>query len=388
MKIPFSKIDCSGKELDYIKEVIDSGWLTYGGKSKEFEDIFSRIVDAKHAMAVNSCTAALHLALDALGIKSGDKVFVPTWTFTASAEVISYFDAVPIFLDVDYSTGLLTPEIIQKAIIDHPDTKAIIVVHYAGQSAQMFSDNNDKGILDLCNSAGIRIIEDAAHAFPTKCDNHFIGSIGDITCFSFYANKTITTGEGGMVTTQNDEIADRIKTMRLHGINKDAWNRYTSSPQSWEYDIVDAGFKYNTTDLSSAIGLAQLERYQEMRDLRQEIAEFYLDNLKDIKCLDLPKIEVPLENHSWHIFNLVLNDKAKIKREELLHYLQEKGIGFSVHYKPLHRMTYYRKTFGLSNDNFPNAERLWKGCFSLPIYPLLTIDERQYIIKSLREFLV
>lgn len=388
MKIPFSKVDCSGNELDYVNEVIRSGWLTTGKKTKEFEDKFAQIVGVKHALAVNSCTAALHLALDALGIKSGDKVFVPSLTFAASAEVITYFNAIPIFLDIDYSTGLISPAILEEALKNHPDAKALIIVHYAGQSSQMFSEENCLGIIDICESANISVIEDAAHAFPTKCKNHFIGSIGDITCFSFYANKTITTGEGGMVTTQNDQIAERIKIMRLHGINRDAWNRFTSDPRSWEYDIVEAGYKYNITDLSSAIGLAQLERFQEMRDVRQGIAELYIHNLKDIDSLDLPMIHGPLENHSWHIFHLKLNENSKVNREELFSFLEKKGIGFSVHYKPLHRMTHYKNTYDLKKNSFPNTEAFWKGCFSIPIYPSLTHEEQEYIIKCLREFLI
>lgn len=386
MKIPFSKVDCSGNEQDYVNEVIQSGWLTTGIKTREFEKRFSEIVGAKHALAVNSCTAGLHLALDALGIKSGDKVFVPSLTFAASAEVITYFNAKPVFLDIDYATGLISPNILKEAINDHPDVKALIIVHYAGQSAQMFSNQEQEGILEICKNAKIPIIEDAAHAFPTKCDNHFIGSIGDITSFSFYANKTITTGEGGMVTTEDDAIADRIKNMRLHGINRDAWNRFTSDPRAWEYDITEAGYKYNLTDIASAIGLAQLERFEEMRDARQNIADFYKKNLKDLKSIDIPAIG-PSENHSWHIFHLILNEKAQVSREDLFNFFEKKGIGFSVHYKPLHRMNYYKKTFGLKDESFPNTEKFWKGCFSLPIYPMLSSNEQEYIVESLRTIL-
>jgi dTDP-4-amino-4,6-dideoxygalactose transaminase len=387
MKIPFSKVDCSGNEQEYVNEVIKSGWLTTGVKSKEFENKFSEIVGAKHALAVNSCTAGLHLALDALGIKSGDKVFVPSLTFAASAEVITYFNAIPIFLDIDYSTGLISPHILESALEEHPDAKALIIVHYAGQSAQMFSDSNSKGVIEICKEANIPIVEDAAHAFPSRCGNQYVGAIGDITCFSFYANKTITTGEGGMITTDHDWIAERIKNMRLHGINRDAWNRFTSDPRSWEYDIVDAGYKYNISDLASAIGLAQLERFHEMRDARQKIAEFYLDQFKGLVSIDTPLVRESKESHSWHIFHLVLNEESKVSREDLFDFLEKKGIGFSVHYKPLHRMTYYKDTYNLSEKSFPNTEKFWQGCFSIPIYPALTLNEQKYIAESIKGIL-
>jgi len=388
MKIPFSKVDCSGNEQKYVNEVIKSGWLTTGVKTREFENKFSEIIRSKHALAVNSCTAGLHLALDALGIKSGDKVFVPSLTFAASAEVITYFDAIPIFLDIDYSTGLISPDILELALEKHPDVKALIIVHYAGQSAQMFSDSISRGVIEICKEANIHVVEDAAHAFPSRCDNQYIGTIGDVTCFSFYANKTITTGEGGMITTDHDWIAERIKNMRLHGINRDAWNRFTSDPRSWEYDITDAGYKYNLTDIASAIGLAQLERFHEMRDARQKIAEFYLDNFNELISIDLPRLRASKQDHSWHIFHLILNEEAQVSREELFNFLEMKGIGFSVHYKPLHRMTYYRDTYKLSEEDYPNTEKFWQGCFSLPIYPMLTSDELEYIVDAIKEVLI
>ena len=231
LKIPFAKVPVCGNELKYLKEVLDSGWLTTASKAAIFEQKFAEYIGAKYACAVNSCTAALHLGIDALGVKAGEKVFVQSMTFTASAEVIRYLGAHPVFLDIEYGSNLITPEILKEAIKNNPDVKYIIIVHYGGQAAQMTSENGE-GILDICQSHGIRILEDAAHAFPSRLNGRMVGSFGDITCFSFYANKTITTGEGGMLVTNNKEIYQRVKTMRLHGINRDIWDRFTSDKPS------------------------------------------------------------------------------------------------------------------------------------------------------------
>ena len=282
MNIPFSKVDCSGNELKYIQQVLESGWLTTAGKCAEFEKRFAEYIGVKHVCAVNSCTAALHLAAEAIGVGPGDKVFVPTMTFTASGEVIRYLGGEPVILDVEYGTNLLTPEILEAAAVKHPEAKAVMVVHYGGQSADM------KGIIDVSNKHGLKVIEDAAHAFPTKYQNKYVGGFGNATCFSFYANKTITTGEGGMLATNDDAIYERAKVMRLHGINRDIWDRFTSKTAKWEYDVIAPGFKYNMPDLNAAVGLAQLERAEEFRAGRQRCAEHYYSQLGDVDCIDLP----------------------------------------------------------------------------------------------------
>jgi dTDP-4-amino-4,6-dideoxygalactose transaminase len=320
--------------------------------------------------------------LESIGVVEGDKVLVPTWTFTASAEVIRYLGADPVFLDVDYGTAALTSAIIKKGILEHPDAKAIIIVHFGGQAIQMGSGGPDD-ILTLCRKNEIRIIEDAAHAFPAKDNDLMIGSIGDVTCFSFYANKTITTGEGGMLTTNDDLIADRVRLMRLHGIDRDVWDRFTSEKPSWEYDVIAPGFKYNMPDINAAIGLAQLERVFTMRDERQRCAEYYVSNLSDMESIDLPLFREPYEDHAWHLFPIILNEHATVARNRLIELLAEDGIGTSVHYKPLHRMSYYKTKYSLQKDDYPNAERLWQGCLSLPIYPSLTDSELAYICERL-----
>jgi dTDP-4-amino-4,6-dideoxygalactose transaminase len=386
-KIPFCKVQCQGNELSYVKEVLESGWLTTAGKTQEFEERFAETVQARYALAVSSCTGALHLGLEALGVGPGDKVLVPTMTFTASAEVVRYLGADPVFLDVEYSSSLLTPEIVRRALSQHPDAKVLLPVHFGGQAARMMTEENEIGILDLCRRRGIKILEDAAHAFPAQCGPLTVGSIGDVTCFSFYANKTITTGEGGMLTTNDESIARRVKVMRLHGIDRDVWRRFTSASSSWEYDVVAPGYKYNMPDINAAIGLAQLENAWQMRADRQRCAEFYMRRLAGLPGIDLPRIHVPFKDHAWHLFALILRPGAKVGRNRLIELLAERGVGASVHYKPLHRMSYYRDHYKLHPANFPEAERIWRGCVSLPIYPTLTQDELEYIGDTLWDIL-
>lgn len=385
-RVPYSRIACDGNELAYVKEVLESGWLTTAGKAQAFESKFSEIVGARYACAVNSCTAALHLGLEALGVGPGDKVFVPTMTFTASAEVVRYLGADPVFLDVEYGSSLITPEILLQAVDQHPDAKVLIIVHYGGQPAQMISDGGE-GILEICARRGIKILEDAAHAFPARCGSRMVGSLGDATCFSFYANKTITTGEGGMVTTDDESIANRVRLMRLHGIDRDVWNRYTTAGSRWEYDVVAPGYKYNMPDINAAIGLAQLERAATMRDQRERCAARYYERLADIEELDLPVLQRPAEDHAWHLFVPILKPEALVDRNQLVDLLAARGIGTSVPYKPLHRMSYYRDRYSLEPGQFPAAERVWHGCVGLPLYPTLDDEDIDYVCDSIRQIL-
>ncbi len=380
--IPFAKVYVGESEQKYLQEVISSGWLTTASKTIELEKKFGEYVGAKYACAVNSCTSALHLAIDALGVKQGDKVFVPSMTFTASAEVIRYMNADPVFIDTEYLTNLITPEILNRAILENPDVKYLVIVHYGGQSARIDE------IMTICASHGIKVIEDAAHAFPSKYKDKMIGNFGDITCFSFYANKTITTGEGGMLVTDNEELYKRIKTMRLHGINRDIWDRFTSKVPSWEYDVVEAGYKYNMPDINAAIGLGQLEKAEEFRLERQRVAEYYYSKLSNIESIDLPICNIPLKDHSWHLFPIVINEKSNIGRNLFIEKMSEAGIGTSVHYKPLHQMTYYKTRYNLTPESYPNAEKTWKGNVSLPIYPYMTEDQLEYICSNIRKILL
>lgn len=381
-KIPFSKIFIGESERKYLNEVLDSGWLTTAGKTLEFERKFADFVGAKYACAVNSCTAALHLGIDALGIKAGDKVLIPSMTFAATGEVVRYIGAEIVPIDTEYGTNLITPEILKEAIKKHDNIKMLIVVHYGGQAAQM------EEIIEICNLNGIKIMEDAAHAFPTRNNGKLIGTFGDITCFSFYANKTITTGEGGMLVTNDEEIYKRVKTMRLHGINRDIWDRFTSKTPSWEYDVIDAGYKYNMPDLAAAIGLGQLEKAELFRSERQKVVEFYYKNLKDLPMIDLPVCNGKLEDHAWHLFPIVLNENSVISRNEFIEKMSEQGIGTSVHYKPIHQLTYYKERYNLVKEDYPNAQKTWLGNVSLPLYPYMTVEELQHVVDTVRNLLI
>jgi dTDP-4-amino-4,6-dideoxygalactose transaminase len=387
LKIPFARVTCDGNEMKYLREVVESGWLTTAGKTFDLEKRFGEAVGARYACAVNSCTAALHLALEALGVRPGERVFVPTMTFTASAEIIRYLDAHPVFLDVEPGTNLITAEILAEAVRKHPGVRTLVVVHYGGQAVQMLRSGGEEGILDFCRRNGIRVVEDAAHAFPSRLGGRMVGSLGDATCFSFYANKTITTGEGGMLTTDDASIAERARIMRLHGMDRDVWSRFTSDKPSWEYDIVAPGFKYNLPDINAAIGLAQLERAWELRAERERCARHYFGALKSVPGLELPVLRVPVEDHAWHLFPIRIRPEARVGRDELIEKLAERGIGASVHYKPLHRMTYYRRAYDLKPEDFPNAERFWQGCLSLPIYPSLKDEELDCVCGALEDIL-
>ena len=386
MNIPFAKVPLAGNELELIQEVLESGWLTTSSKASLFEVQFSEFVGAKYACAVNSGTSALHLAAEAVGVKPGDKVLVPALTFTSSAEVIRYMGGHPVFLDVEYGTGLISPEILEKALEEYTDIKALVLVHYGGQAARMTTVDGH-GILDICRRNNIKLVEDAAHAFPTKYDGRFIGTFGDVTCFSFYANKTITTGEGGMLVTDNKHIYERVKNMRLHGINRDIWNRYHANETSWEYDVIAPGFKYNMPDINAAIGVAQLKKAEFWRAQRQRCAAYYYKNLKGIPCIDLPECKDSMENHSWHLFTIIIHPGSPVSRNEFIVRMSEANIGTSVHYKPLYRMSYYKKKYQLSSEKYPNTERIWAGTVSLPVYPELEENELEHICNVVRKLL-
>jgi dTDP-4-amino-4,6-dideoxygalactose transaminase len=388
IKVPFFQVRCQGRELQYVSEVLASGWLTTASKAFELERRFAQAVGAARACAVNSCTAALHLAAEAIGIAPGDHVFVPTMTFTATAEVLRYLGAEPVLLDVEYGTSLITPEILDRAAAQHPGVKAVMVVHYGGHPAAMIAPDG-QGILDVCRRRGLRVVEDAAHAFPARIGGKMVGSMGDATCFSFYANKTITSGEGGMLTTNDPALAKRATLMRLHGIDRDVWDRFTTlgKKPTWEYDVVAPGYKYNLSDINAAVGLAQLEQAQDLWQKRYEVAQGYYRRLAGIPCIDLPVCHVPREDHAWHLFAITLHPDAPVQRDRLIELLAERNIGTSVHYKPLHRMSYYKHRYNLSPEDFPNAERIWRGCLSLPLYPSMTDEQLDYVCSTLAELL-
>jgi dTDP-4-amino-4,6-dideoxygalactose transaminase len=374
--IPFHRPAIGEDEIRSVVETLESGWLTTGRKVKSFEEDFAKYVGCKHAVAVNSGTAALHLALDAIGIREGDEVIVPAMTFAATAEVVLYFKAQPILVDCQRDTLNLDPTQIEAAITSK--TKAIIPVHFGGQPCEM------NQILDIAKKHNLRVIEDAAHALPASDNGKTIGTIGDITCFSFYATKTITTGEGGMATTENSEWAERMRMMSLHGISHDAWKRYTKEG-SWYYDILYPGFKYNLTDIAAAIGIQQLKKCNEFWEARQRIAMNYAKAFGDLQEIQVPSCRNDVQ-HAWHLFVIQLNlERLKINRNQFIEALREKEIGTSVHFIPLHLHPYYRDKFGYKPEDFPNASAVFDRIISLPIYPKMTEGDVRDVIVAVRK---
>jgi perosamine synthetase len=374
--LPFHRALIEAEEIAAVVEVMQSGWLTTGPRAKQFESSFARYIRATHAAAVNSCTAALHLALAAIGLEAGDEVLLPTMTFAASGEVVLYFNARPVLLDCAPDSFHMDVTQIEKAIT--PRTKAILPVHYSGYPCDM------DPILDIARRHNLKVIEDAAHALPARYKGKIVGTIGDITCFSFYATKTLTTGEGGMVTTENPDYADRIRTLSLHGISRDAWKRY-SSEGSWRYDIEEAGYKYNLTDLQAAIGLAQLAKCDSMRACRAALAERYTRELSPLDAFLTPVVPENVD-HAWHLYVLQVNEQAlRINRERVIEELKQRGIGASVHFIPLHLHPLYQRRCGYRPGQFPNAEQRFAGALSLPLFPGLTPEEQSRVIDALHD---
>jgi perosamine synthetase len=371
--IPFHFADVGELEAQAAADVVRSGWLTMGPRTIEFEQKFASYVGAKHAIGVNSCTAALHLALDAIGLKQGDEVLVPTTTFTSTAEVVAYFKAKPVLVDVEAESLCMDPADAGRRIT--AQTRAVIPVHYAGQPCDM------DAIQDMAKSHGLHVIEDAAHSLPASYHGVRIGAISELTAFSFYATKTLTTGEGGMITTDNDDMATRIRMMRLHGIARDAWKRY-SAEGSWYYEVLDSGFKYNLTDIQSAIGIVQLAKCDSMNTARGKIAARYSKEFSRERALQVPTVADD-RTSAWHLYVLRLNlEEISINRAEMIEKLKEKGIGTSVHFIPLHMHPYYQKTYGYRAEEFPVASKQYERYISLPIFPGMTSSQVDYVIES------
>lgn len=374
--LPFARPDIGDDEIREVTEALRSGWVTTGPKTEQLETEFAEAVDAKHAVAVNSCTAALHLALEAAGVRAGDEVITTPFTFAATAEVIRYFDARPVLIDVDAETLNLHPDLIETAVTDR--TKAIIPVHIAGAAADL------DPIIEVARRHRLAVVEDAAHSFPTRYKGRMVGSIGDVTCFSFYATKTMTTGEGGMITTNDAALAERCRIMSLHGISKDAWKRYTAEG-SWRYEIIAPGFKYNMTDIAAAMGLAQLRKAERMFRRRQEIAARYSESFSP-----MPELQVPASpsysTHAWHLYMLRLHlDRLSIDRDTFVERLRERNIGVSVHFIPLHVHPYYRATYGYAPDDFPVAYREYLREISLPIYSIMSDEDVDSVIEAVAD---
>ncbi|MDQ1813150.1 DegT/DnrJ/EryC1/StrS family aminotransferase [Massilia sp. CCM 9210] len=378
--LPFALPDIGDEEIAAVVECLRSGWVTTGPRTRQFEHDFAAYLgDGVEAISVNSATAGLHLALEALGIGPGDEVIVPTLTFTATAEVVHYLGAHPVLVDVDPDTLNLDLAAVEAAI--GPRTRAIIPVHYAGLACDM------DAVLALAATYQLNVVEDAAHAFPTRYKGRLVGTLAsDATVFSFYANKTMTTGEGGMVVTRDASLAKRVRLMRIHGISQDAFDRYTSRTPAWFYDVVAAGFKYNLTDLASAMGIEQLRKIDRFLLRRQELARAYAIGLQGLP-LRLPCAPGPGSSHAWHLYVVRLEAGARLGRDELIARLSERGIGTSVHFIPLHRHPFWRDSCRLSPEQFPVAEASFACMLSLPLYTRMSDADQQRIIDTLRELL-
>jgi dTDP-4-amino-4,6-dideoxygalactose transaminase len=372
MQIPFHKTHTTQEEIDAVVEAMKSGWLTMGPKTLEFEEKFKEFTHSQYALSVNSATAALHLALKAIGLQKGDEVIVPTNTFVATAEVVTYFDAIPVLCDIEESTHNIDATKIESLISSK--TKAIIPVHFAGQPCDMDE------IRQIAKKHSLKVIEDAAHAIPSYYKGELIGGLKntDITCFSFYATKTLSTGEGGMATTNNESYAKSMKINRLHGISKDAWDRYTAKG-SWHYDVVDNGAKYNTTDMNAALGIVQLKKQRELRQKRFEIARKYTEAFSESKNIELPFVKEERES-SWHLYVIKVDN-----RDEVIEKLKESGVGCSVHFIPIHKHTYYKEKYGYLEEDYPVANRVFSRSLSLPIYPDMSDEEVEYVILQVME---
>lgn len=397
MNVPFFRPDLGEAAIDEVVDTLRSGWLTTGPKVKRFEEQFAEAVGARYAVALNSCTAGLHLAVNALGLEPGQAVLVPTMTMAATAEVVRYQGAVPVLVDCEPDTlnldlddaeakvRLLRAGKLPEALGERPEVVGILPVHVGGQMIDL------AGLHDFTERHGLWSVEDAAHAFPAawrqdadqpwrRCGNR----TADVTCYSFYANKTITTGEGGMAVTESEELADRIRLLSLHGLSADAWGRFTAKA-SWDYRIVAPGYKYNLTDIAAAIGLHQLARAEEMRLQRQALSMAYLDALADLDEIELPPV-LDHRIHSWHLFLIKLRlERLTIDRKTFTDHLRDAGIGHSVHWRPLHLHPYYEETFGWRPEHLPVASREWQRIITLPLFPSMTEAELERVVSVLRE---
>lgn len=396
--LPFALPDIGDEEIAEVIEALKSGWVTTGPKAKRFEEDFAGFIgNGVEAIAVNSATAGLHLALEAAGIGPGDKVITTPYTFTATAEIISYLGADPVFVDIDPQTFNIDPVLIEQVIgqrsevieknpspINHHQSpvKAIIPVHFAGLSCEM-----DR-ILKISKTHNLKVIEDSAHALPATNNGKLIGTLeSDATVYSFYATKTITTGEGGMIVTRNQEIARRCRLMRLHGISNDAFDRYTSSRPKWFYEVIAPGYKYNMTDVAAALGIHQLKKAWASQKRRAEMATCYDEAFKDLPIILPPKAPEG-DVHSWHLYVIRLTEDAKIRRDEFIERMYEKGIGCSVHFIPLHIHPYWRDRYNLKPEDFPNALKAYEQAVSLPLYTKMSDNDQQRVIKAVREILL
>lgn len=390
--IPFSRPAVGEEEIEAVAAVLRSGWLTTGEQALAFEEEFAAVVETPHAMAVNSATAGLHLALEAVGVGPGDAVILPSMTFTATAEVVRYLGGEVVFADIGANDLLMSPASVaeQAATVRRNGGRvgAIIPVHLAGEACDM------QAIREIAREYDTVVVEDAAHAFPGTTKDGYIGTLGDIGVYSFYANKTITTGEGGMVVTGDERFAARIRTMRNHGIDREAWHRYTETSvdsavrRPWYYEVIAPGYKYNLPDTAAAIGRVQLRRAGTLRDARRTHARTYLTALAPLEDAGLIRLPRDAAGHAWHLFIIRLApDGSPVSRDSLAEELRTRGIGSSVHYIPLHRMPYWNTRYPEARERLPNTDARYHEILSLPLYPDLSQTDHARVVEALGEIL-
>ena len=374
--LPFAKPLIGQNEIDEVIDTLRSGWLTTGKKTAQFETDFAQYIGTRNALAVNSATSGLHLAVDALGLAPGDLVATTTFTFTATAEILRYAGAHPVFVDIDPRTFNIDVAKLEVTLSRTPGIKGILPVHFGGQSCDM------DAIVRLARKYGCWVVDDAAHALPATHNGRLVGTLADATVFSFYANKTITTGEGGMVVTNRDDLAKHMRTMRLHGIDRDAFSRYTVGGASWYYEVVAPGFKYNMMDICAAIGIHQLKQADDFQLRREAIARMYDEGLGQLP-VTTPFIAAPNDRHAYHLY-VIQTDPEHLSRDALVKRLLEQGIGTSVHFIPLHLQPYWRDTYKLARGDFPMANAVYERCVSLPIYPAMSDSDVERVIEAVR----
>jgi len=375
-RVAFHKASIGREEIDAVVRVLESGWLTTGPEAAVFEEEFADHLQVGYAIVVNSCTAALHLGLEAMGIGPGDSVLTTPFTFTSTAEVVRYLGARPVFADIDPRTLNISPEEVERVLERHDDVKVILPVHYAGLSCDMGA------LTDIAHAHGCRILEDVAHALPASFAGRPVGQMGDAAAFSFYATKTLAVGEGGMLATDDPKIAERARMMRLHGISSDVFDRYRSDKPSWYYEVMAPGFKYNLPDIAAAIGRVQLRKIEKMRERREKIARLYNESFSTLPMM-LPPGPEGGDVHAWHLYALRLDlDKLSLTRNEFIEQLAEKNISTSVHFIPLHMHPYWRDTYNLKPEQFPVATDTFNRVVSLPIYPDMTNAQIEHVVSA------
>jgi len=366
------------EEILEVSQSMRSGWVGTGPKVKRFEEMFKKFKNCRHAVAVSSCTAALHLALLVLEIKSGHEVITTPLTFASTANSIVHAGAQPVFADVELETMNIDPVEVEKKINER--TEAILPVHLAGRPCDMDT------LMELANRRHLRVIEDAAHAIESTYKGKPIGTIGDLGCFSFYVTKNITTVEGGMVVTDQEELADQIKSLALHGLTQDAWQRFSDEGFK-HYQVVCAGFKYNMTDIQASIGIHQLIKIEVQAQRRKEIWEIYHQSFRDLPLI-LPSPTPPDQRHAYHLYTPLLDiDRVRCTRDEFLQALHKENIGTGIHYIALHLQPFYQKMYGYQSGDFPNAEFISNRTFSLPLSAKLTSQDVEDVIQSVRKIL-